>query len=78
MTLTKEEFADALGMSSKDLFVKRMFSCMSQGENNADSVCFQEFLNVLKRFTQGIIFENSKEIFFKFFRYPERKITISI
>lgn len=53
MTLTKEEFADALGMNVKDLFVKRMFSCMLQGDANADAVCFQEFLNVLKRFTQG-------------------------
>lgn len=57
MTLTKEEFSDALGMNSNDLFVKRMFSCMSQGENNSDSVCFQEFLNVLKRFTQGYKFD---------------------
>lgn len=52
MTLTKSEFADALGMREKDLFVERMFACMSQAENS-DSVCFQAFLNVLKKFTQG-------------------------
>uniref|UniRef100_A0A915CXX0 Uncharacterized protein n=1 Tax=Ditylenchus dipsaci TaxID=166011 RepID=A0A915CXX0_9BILA len=50
MTLTKSEFADALGMQPKDLFVQRMFSCMSlNGGQNIDSVCFQEFLTVLKR-----------------------------
>ena len=51
MTLTKAEFADALGMRVDDLFVQRMFSCMTRGEQR-DSVCFQEFLEVLKKFTR--------------------------
>lgn len=51
MTLTKTEFAEALGMRSEDLFVQRMFACMTR--NGGDSVCFQEFLEILKRFTRG-------------------------
>jgi Ca2+-binding EF-hand superfamily protein len=55
MTLSKSEFADALGMRQQDLFVQRMFACMSLGDQS-DSVCFQEFLDVLKRFTKGLNF----------------------
>ena len=51
MTLSKSEFADAMGMRENDLFVERMFSCMSKEKKNA--VCFQEFLEILRRFTQG-------------------------
>lgn len=59
MTLTKSEFANAMGMQVKDLFVQRMFACMTH--NGGDSVCFQEFLEILKRFTRGK--------FFKYFTY---------
>ncbi|KAI1729776.1 heme peroxidase domain-containing protein [Ditylenchus destructor] len=63
MTLTKQEFADALGMRVQDLFVQRMFACMAQSNGNTDSVCFQEFLNVLKRFTQGTLKEKLQLVF---------------
>lgn len=51
MTLTKTEFAEAMGMRLEDLFVQRMFTCMTR--NGSDTVCFQEFLEILKRFTRG-------------------------
>lgn len=34
MRLSKVEFADALGMRSNDLFVERMFACMSNEGND--------------------------------------------
>jgi len=33
MTLTKAEFAEALGMRTSDLFVQRMFACMAANSN---------------------------------------------
>jgi Ca2+-binding EF-hand superfamily protein len=59
MTLTKAEFAEALGMRVDDLFVQRMFSCMTRGEQ-LDSVCFQEFLEVLRKFTRGLSLSTCK------------------
>ena len=51
MKLTKSEFADAMGMRENDLFVERMFACMAKSDSSV--VCFQEFIEVLKRFTQA-------------------------
>jgi dual oxidase len=56
MRLSKVEFADALGMRSHDLFVERMFACMVSDGN--DSITFQEFLDVLRKFAQGKILTN--------------------
>ncbi len=52
MTVTKSEFAEALGMRETDLFVERMFSCIAR--KHTDKICFQEFLNVVHRFSNGL------------------------
>lgn len=51
-TVTKAEMADALGMRENDLFVERIFACMTK--ENPDRVTFLKFLNVIVRFAKGI------------------------
>nr|CAD2201289.1 unnamed protein product [Meloidogyne enterolobii] len=69
MTLTKAEFAEALGMRTSDLFVQRMFACMAANSNeeidggNDTVVTFQEFLDVLRKFTQGSLREKLQLVF---------------
>ena len=63
MTLTKAEFAEALGMRAGDLFVQRMFACMARDEQNDTVVTFQEFLDVLRKFTQGSLKEKLQLVF---------------
>jgi Ca2+-binding EF-hand superfamily protein len=50
-TVTRAEFADALGMRETDLFVERMFACVAR--RHTDKICFQEFLQVVARFSNG-------------------------
>ena len=50
-TVTRAEFADALGMRETDLFVERMFACVAR--RHSDKICFQEFLQVVARFSNG-------------------------
>ncbi|KAL3120520.1 hypothetical protein niasHT_009345 [Heterodera trifolii] len=63
MTLTKAEFAEALGMRANDLFVQRMFACMAHDAQNDTTVTFQEFLEVLRKFTQGSLREKLQLVF---------------
>uniref|UniRef100_A0A0M3K700 Dual oxidase (inferred by orthology to a D. melanogaster protein) n=1 Tax=Anisakis simplex TaxID=6269 RepID=A0A0M3K700_ANISI len=60
-TVTKAELADALGMKESDLFVERMFACMT-GQHSTQ-VTFQEFLDVVSRFTTGSL-RNKLELIF--------------
>uniref|UniRef100_A0A0K0D0U5 NAD(P)H oxidase (H(2)O(2)-forming) n=1 Tax=Angiostrongylus cantonensis TaxID=6313 RepID=A0A0K0D0U5_ANGCA len=50
-TITKHEFAQAIGMRETDMFVQRMFAITSH--SSSDMVTFAEFLEVLKKFSEG-------------------------
>lgn len=55
-TLTRAEFAEALGMGENDLFIQRMFLVVTKG--HYDKMSFQEFLETVVKFSKG---ENLKE-----------------
>ncbi|VIO91716.1 Uncharacterized protein BM_BM4466 [Brugia malayi] len=50
--ITKAEMADALGMRENDLFVERMFACMTKEDPN-QHITFLKFLSVVTRFVRG-------------------------
>nr|CDJ85026.1 Haem peroxidase domain containing protein [Haemonchus contortus] len=50
-TITRHEFAQAIGMRETDLFVQRMFAVTAQSDKEV--ITFVEFLEVLKKFSSG-------------------------
>ncbi|CAL1263202.1 unnamed protein product [Larinioides sclopetarius] len=50
-SLSKNEFADALGMKPDSLFVKRMFNCVDKDKDG--QISFQEFLDTVDLFSRG-------------------------
>uniref|UniRef100_A0A0K0DSC4 NAD(P)H oxidase (H2O2-forming) n=1 Tax=Strongyloides stercoralis TaxID=6248 RepID=A0A0K0DSC4_STRER len=51
ISISKSELADALGMREDNHFVDRLFAVMVK--NGEDSVSFESFLELLKKFTNG-------------------------
>ncbi|GIX95728.1 dual oxidase, partial [Caerostris darwini] len=49
-SLSKNEFADALGMKPDSLFVKRMFNCVDKDKDG--QISFQEFLDTVDLFSR--------------------------
>ncbi|KAE9420028.1 hypothetical protein Angca_005703, partial [Angiostrongylus cantonensis] len=60
-TITKHEFAQAIGMRETDMFVQRMFAITSH--SSSDMVTFAEFLEVLKKFSEGTVRDKYKLLF---------------
>lgn len=50
-SLSKKEFAEALGMTADSLFVKQMFNCVDK--DNDGRISFQEFLDTVVLFSRG-------------------------
>ena len=50
-SLSKKEFAEALGMKPDSLFVKQMFNCVDK--DNDGRISFQEFLDTVVLFSRG-------------------------
>ncbi len=50
-TLSKKEFAQALGMKDGDLFVQKMFNIVDK--DGDDRISFQEFLDTIVLFSKG-------------------------
>lgn len=50
-SLSRQEFAEALGMKSDSLFVKQMFNCVDKDGNGR--ISFQEFLDTVVMFSRG-------------------------
>ena len=50
-SLSKQEFAEALGMKIDSLFVKQMFNCVDKDKDGR--ISFQEFLDTVVLFTRG-------------------------
>lgn len=50
-SLSKQEFAEALGMKPDSLFVKQMFNCVDKDKD--ERISFQEFLDTVVLFTRG-------------------------
>lgn len=50
-SLSKQEFAEALGMRIDSLFVKQMFNCVDKDKDGR--ISFQEFLDTVVLFTRG-------------------------
>ncbi|XP_022705418.1 dual oxidase-like isoform X3 [Varroa jacobsoni] len=50
-SLSKKEFAEALGMKPDSLFVKQMFNCVDKDKDGR--ISFQEFLDTVVLFTRG-------------------------
>ena len=50
-SLSKKEFAEALGMKADSLFVKQMFNCVDK--DNDGRISFQEFLDTVVLFSRG-------------------------
>lgn len=50
-SLSRQEFAEALGMRSDSLFVKQMFNCIDKDGNGR--ISFQEFLDTVVMFSRG-------------------------
>merc|ERR1719430_2467420 len=51
MSLTKQEFASALGMKKNDMFVKKMFNIVDKEKSGR--ISFQNFLDTVVLFTKG-------------------------
>ncbi|PAV57045.1 hypothetical protein WR25_26113 [Diploscapter pachys] len=60
-TITRHELAQAMGMREDDLFVQRMFAVTAH--QNSDCLSFAEFLEVLKKFSNGTIKEKCELLF---------------
>lgn len=50
-SLSRQEFAEALGMRSDSLFVRQMFNCIDKDRNG--QISFQEFLDLVVKFSRG-------------------------
>lgn len=50
-SLSRQEFAEALGMKSDSLFVTQMFNCCDK--DNDGRISFQEFLDTVVKFSRG-------------------------
>ncbi|GMR43024.1 hypothetical protein PMAYCL1PPCAC_13219 [Pristionchus mayeri] len=61
-TLTRHEFADAIGMKEDALFVTRMFRVVTK-KTGCDVMTFDDFLTVIKQFSSGSIEERMRLIF---------------
>ncbi|XGW18396.1 hypothetical protein V3C99_002767 [Haemonchus contortus] len=60
-TITRYELAQAMGMRETDMFVQRMFSVTSH--NDSDVITFAEFLEVLRKFSEGSVKDKYKLLF---------------
>jgi dual oxidase len=60
-SLSKNEFADALGMKPDSLFVKQMFNCVDKDKDGR--ISFQEFLDTVVMFSRGKSEDKLKVIF---------------
>ncbi|KAK5967049.1 Ferric reductase transmembrane component domain containing protein, partial [Trichostrongylus colubriformis] len=60
-TITRHELAQAMGMRETDMFVQRMFALTTHTES--DVITFAEFLDVLRRFSEGSVKDKYKLLF---------------
>ena len=60
-TLTRSEFADALGMREDDLFIRRMFACTAR--RHPDKITFSEFLDTVHKFANGTMEDRLRMVF---------------
>jgi len=60
-SLSRNEFADALGMKPDSLFVKQMFNCVDKDKDGR--ISFQEFLDTVVMFSRGKSEDKLKVIF---------------
>lgn len=60
-SLSKNEFAEALGMKADSLFVKQMFNCVDKDKNGR--ISFQEFLDTVVMFSRGKTEDKLRVIF---------------
>ena len=60
-SLSRNEFAEALGMKSDSLFVKQMFNCVDKDKDGM--ISFQEFLDTVLKFSRGDSEDKLKVIF---------------
>ena len=60
-SLSKNEFAEALGMKADSLFVKQMFNCVDKDKDGR--ISFQEFLDTVVMFSRGKSEDKLKVIF---------------
>jgi len=60
-SLSRQEFAEALGMRSDSLFVKQMFNCVDKDGNGR--ISFQEFLDTVVMFSRGKLEDKLRIIF---------------
>merc|ERR1719150_180765 len=61
MSLTNQEFANALGMKKNDIFVKKMFNIVDKEKSG--SISFQNFLDTVVLFTKGSSEDKMRIIF---------------
>ncbi|GMT20614.1 hypothetical protein PFISCL1PPCAC_11911, partial [Pristionchus fissidentatus] len=61
-TLTRHEFADAIGMREEAMFVKRMFGVVT-ARTGSDVMSFADFLEIIQQFSNGAIEDKMKLIF---------------
>ena len=61
MSLTNEEFANALGMKKNEIFVKKMFNIVDKEKSGR--ISFQNFLDTVVTFTKGTSEDKMRIIF---------------
>ncbi|WKX98615.1 hypothetical protein Q1695_013921 [Nippostrongylus brasiliensis] len=60
-TITRHELAQAMGMRETDMFVQRMFAVTTHSDS--DVITFAEFLEVLRKFSEGTMRDKYKLLF---------------
>ncbi|PIO73714.1 heme peroxidase [Teladorsagia circumcincta] len=60
-TITRYELAQAMGMRETDIFVQRMFAVTTHSDG--DVITFAEFLEVLRKFSEGSVKDKYKLLF---------------
>ena len=60
-SLSKKEFAEALGMRPESLFVKQMFNCVDKDKDGR--ISFQEFLDTVVLFSRGLYYVQNNDGF---------------
>jgi hypothetical protein len=61
ISLSREEFASALGMKSNDMFVRKMFKVVDKERNGR--ISFRNFLDTVVLFSRGNCEDKLRQIF---------------
>jgi hypothetical protein len=83
ISLSREEFASALGMKSNDMFVRKMFKVVDKERNGR--ISFRNFLDTVVLFSRGNCEDKLRQTFLFltlfsrafFYSVPDRKSIIS-